>query len=36
MMEFKRGAKEPSVEMRVQSTTGYQAMTVDLKAAFEK
>ena len=36
MMEFKWGAKEPSVEMRVQSTTGYQAMPVDLKTAFEK
>ncbi len=36
MMEFKWGAAEPAVEMRVQSTTGYQAMPVDIKAAFEK
>ncbi len=35
MQEFKWGAKEPSVEMRVESTTGYQAMPVDIKAAFE-
>ena len=36
MMEFKWGAREPFVEMRVQSTTGYQAMPVDISAAFEK
>ena len=36
MMEFKWGAKEPSVEMRVESTTGYQAMPVDLGKAFER
>ena len=36
MMEFKWGAKEPSVEMRVESTTGYQAMPVDIHTAFEK
>ncbi|WP_302432124.1 aryl-sulfate sulfotransferase [uncultured Sutterella sp.] len=36
MMEFNWGEKEPAVEMRVESTTGYQAMPIDLKAAFEK
>ncbi len=36
LMEFKWGAKEPSVELRVDSTFGYQAMTVDLKSAFEE
>ena len=36
MMEFNWGEKEPAVEMRVESTTGYQAMPVDLKSAFEK
>ena len=36
MMEFNWGEKEPAVEMRVESTTGYQAMPIDLKTAFEK
>ena len=36
MMEFNWGKKEPAVEMRVESTTGYQAMPIDLKTAFEK
>ncbi|WP_297607428.1 aryl-sulfate sulfotransferase [uncultured Sutterella sp.] len=36
MMEFNWGEKEPAVEMRVESTTGYQAMPVDLKSAFEQ
>ena len=36
MMEFKWGEKEPAVEMRVESTTGYQAMPVDISIAFEK
>lgn len=36
MMEFKWGEKSPAVEMRVESTTGYQAMPVDIHSAFEK
>ncbi|WP_295477905.1 aryl-sulfate sulfotransferase [Sutterella sp.] len=32
--EFKWGAKEPSVEIQFKSTSGYQAMPVDLKKAF--
>ena len=36
MMEGNWGEKEPAVEMRGESTTGYQAMPIDLKAAFEK
>ena len=36
MMEFRWGEKEPAVEMRVESTTGYQAMPVDISIAFEK
>lgn len=32
--EFKWGAKEPSVEIQFGSTSGYQAMPVDLKKAF--
>ena len=36
MMAFNWGEKEPAVEMRVESTTGYQAMPIDLKTAFEK
>ena len=36
MMEFRWGEKEPTVEMRVESTTGYQAMPVDISIAFEK
>ena len=32
--EFKWGAKEPSVEIQFESTSGYQAMPVDLKKAF--
>ena len=36
MMEFRWGEHEPAVEMRVESTTGYQAMPVDISLAFEK
>ena len=36
MMEFNWGETEPAVEMRVESTTGYQAMPVDISIAFEK
>ncbi|MFR4148208.1 MAG: aryl-sulfate sulfotransferase [Sutterella wadsworthensis] len=32
--EFKWGDKEPSVEIQFESTSGYQAMPVDLKKAF--
>lgn len=32
--EFKWGAKEPSVEIQFENTSGYQAMPVDLKKAF--
>ncbi len=36
IMEFNWGENKPSVEMRVQSTTGYQAMPIDIHKAFEK
>ncbi len=32
--EFKWGSTEPSVEIQFESTSGYQAMPVDLKKAF--
>ena len=34
--EFKWGAKEPSVEIQLKNTSGYQAMPVDLKKAFSQ
>lgn len=34
--EFKWGAKEPSVEIQLMGTTGYQAMPFSLEKAFEK
>ena len=34
--EFKWGAKEPSVEIQLKNTSGYQAMPVDLKKAFSR
>ncbi len=34
LTEFKRGAKEPSFEIRFLNTTGYRALTIDLKKAF--
>ena len=36
MQEFRWGETTPAVEMRVESTTGYQAMPVDIERAFEK
>ncbi|MDR2173182.1 MAG: aryl-sulfate sulfotransferase [Burkholderiales bacterium] len=36
LMEFKWGAKEPSVEIQLSNTTGYQAMPFSLKKAFSK
>lgn len=36
MQEFRWGETMPAVEMRVESTTGYQAMPVDIERAFEK
>ena len=33
--EFKWGAKEPSVEIRIKSSLGYQAMPVSLEKAFD-
>ena len=32
--EFHWGAKEPSVEIQLHNTSGYQAMAIDLKKAF--
>ena len=34
--EFKWGSKEPSVEIQLKNTSGYQAMPVDLKKAFSQ
>lgn len=36
MQEFRWGETTPAVEMRVESTTGYQAMPVNIERAFEK
>lgn len=36
LQEFNWGDKKPAVEMRVESTTGYQAMPVNIRSAFEK
>lgn len=36
IMEFKYGAKQPSVEIQLKDTTGYQAMPFSIEKAFSK